>query len=214
MPPRASATTDSRKGDRPRNLVRLSFTGPKAARTREILVAAAKAQFLEHGYEDTTVERIADAANVSRPTFYTYFRSKREALDAVALATSEATELVVNALGELPSAWTTDDIAEWVRAYLACQRRHGPWALVWRQAARVDRVVIESGRANRRYHARKIGKQLRGLGGHTESDPVYDGLMVLAILDSLLADGHRVGGSDAVIVDVAARAIEALVRRG
>ena len=61
---------------------------------------------------------------------------------------------------------------------------------------------------------RKIGKQLRGLGGHAETDPVYDGLMVMAILDSLLADGHRVGGSDAVIVDVAARAIEALVRRG
>jgi AcrR family transcriptional regulator len=192
----------------------LSFTGPKALRTREILVAAAKAQFLERGYEETTVERIADAARVSRPTFYTYFRSKREALDAVSLVASDATELVVDALGQLSSDWTTDDIAEWVRAYVACQRMHGPWALVWRQAARVDRDVIESGRANRRYHARKIGKHVRGLGGHAESDPVYDGLMVLAILEALLADGHRVGGSDAVIVDVAARAIEALVRRG
>ena len=78
----------------------------------------------------------------------------------------------------------------------------------------MDRDVTESGRANRRYHARKIGKHLRGLGGHAESDPVYDGLMVLAILDALLTDGRRVGGSDSVIVDVAARAIEALVRRG
>jgi hypothetical protein len=78
----------------------------------------------------------------------------------------------------------------------------------------VDSAVSESGRANRRYHARKIGKHLRGLGGHAESDPIYDGLMVLAILETLLADGHRVGGSDAVIVDVAARAIDALVRRG
>ncbi len=214
MPPRGTGTTDPHNRDQARHAVRLSYTGPKALHTRETLVAAAKAQFLERGYEETTVERIADAANVSRPTFYTYFRSKREALDAVALDTSDATKLVVDALGELPRAWTTDDMAEWVRAYLGCQRTHGPWALVWRQAARVDREVIESGRANRRYHARKIGKQLRGLGGHAETDPVYDGLMVMAILDSLLADGHRVGGSDAVIVDVAARAIEALVRRG
>lgn len=214
MPPRGPGTTDPRSGNHARNVVRLSLTGRKALRTREILVAAAKAQFLERGYEETTVEGIADAANVSRPTFYTYFRSKREALDAVALIASDAMKVVVDALGELPSAWTTDDMAEWVRAYLACQRTHGPWALVWRQAAGVDRDVVESGRANRRYHARKIGKQLRGLGGHAESDPVYDGLIVMAILDSLLADGHRVGASDAVIVDVAARAIEALVRRG
>ena len=85
MPSRGPGTPDPRNGDHPRSLVRLSFTGPKALRTREVLVAAAKAQFLERGYEETTVERIADAASVSRPTFYTYFRSKREALEAVAL---------------------------------------------------------------------------------------------------------------------------------
>ena len=116
-------------------------------------------------------------------------------MDAVALDTSDATKLVVDALGELPKAWTTDDMAEWVRSYLGCQRTHGPWALVWRAAARVDNEVIEIGRANRRYHAETIGKQLRGLGGDSETDPVYDGLIVMAILESLLADGHRVGGS-------------------
>jgi AcrR family transcriptional regulator len=196
------------------NEARAAPSGPKAARTRETLVAAAKAQFLEHGYEGTTIEGIAEAANVSRPSFYTYFRSKREALDAVALTASDAVEVVFDALGDLPGDWATEDVADWVRSYLACCRVHGPWALVWREAARVDSEVSKSGRANRRYHARKIGKHLRSLGGHSENDPVYDGLMVLAVLEILFTDGHRIGGSDALIVDVAARAIEALVRRG
>ena len=196
------------------SLVRENLTGPKALRTRDLLLEVAKAQFLERGYGDTTVEHIAEAANVSRPTFYTYFRSKRDVLEAVALIASDAAARVIDALGELPNDWTTDDIAGWVRSYFACQRTHGPWALVWRAAARVDSDVNEIGRANRRYHAKTIGKHLRGLGGDRDTDPVYDGLMVLAILESLLADGHRVGGSDAVIVDVTARAIETLVRQG
>jgi AcrR family transcriptional regulator len=195
-------------------LVRESLTGPKALRTRELLLEVAKAQFLERGYGETAVEHIAEAAKVSRPTFYTYFRSKRDVLEAAALIASDAAARVFDALGELPNDWTTDDIAGWVRSYFACQRMHGPWALVWRAAASVDSDVNEIGRANRRYHAKTIGKHLRGLGGDRETDPVYDGLMVLAILETLLADGHRVGGSDAVIVEVAARAIETLVRRG
>ncbi len=177
-------------------------------------MAAAEAQFLDRGYWETTVEHIADAAKVSRATFYTYFRSKREALEAVGKVASDAADLVFDALAELPADWTTDDIADWIRAYFKCQRMQAPWALVWLEAARADRDVMETSRANRRYHARKIGGHLRSLGGHVEKNPIYDGLMVLALLDTLWSDGHRIGGSDALIVDVAARAMEALLRRG
>ena len=177
-------------------VVRDSLSGPKAVRTREILVEAAGEQFLEHGYAETTVEHIADGAKVSRPTFYTYFRSKREIFEAVALVASDAVGVVFDDLGALPAQWTTEDIARWIGSYFACQRLHGPWALVWQQAAREDREVKEIGRANRRYHARKIGKHLRGLGLRTDNDPIYDGLIVLAILESLWSDGQRVGGSD------------------
>jgi AcrR family transcriptional regulator len=43
-----------------------------------MLVATAKAEFLARGYVDTGIEHITEAAQVSRPTFYTYFGSKRE----------------------------------------------------------------------------------------------------------------------------------------
>jgi AcrR family transcriptional regulator len=193
--------------------VKAVLSGPKAVRTREILVETARMQFLERGYAATTVEHIADKAKVSRPTFYTYFRSKREVFEAVALSASDAVGVVFDDLGSLPGDWTTEDIAGWVGSYVACQKQHGPWVAVWQEAAREDREVKETGRANRRYHARNIGKRLRGLGGRTEDDPIYDGLIVLAILESLWSDGHRVGGSDKLIIDVAARAIEAILRR-
>ncbi|SHK58364.1 transcriptional regulator, TetR family [Pseudonocardia thermophila] len=50
------------------------------AEVRRELVAAAVAQFTEHGYDETTVDAIAAAAGVGRRTFFRYFRSKEEAI--------------------------------------------------------------------------------------------------------------------------------------
>lgn len=117
-------------------------------------MAAAEAQFLDRGYWETTVEHIADAAKVSRATFYTYFRSKREALEAVGKVASDAADLVFDALAELPADWTTDDIADWIRGISSAKgcRRHGPscgWkrleliAMSWRPAERTAGITRE-----------------------------------------------------------------------
>jgi AcrR family transcriptional regulator len=52
--------------------------GPPQARTR--LAAAARDLFADRGYEQTTVEAIADRAGVGRRTFFRYFRSKDDAI--------------------------------------------------------------------------------------------------------------------------------------
>jgi AcrR family transcriptional regulator len=190
-----------------------TLSGPKAARTREMLVATAKAEFLARGYVDTSVEHITEAAQVSRPTFYTYFRSKREIFDAVALTTSVAAERVFDGLGGLGPDWTTDDLVEWVRSYFAYVELHGPWVLVWHEARRTDHGVLDSGRASRRYHARRIGIHLRNLGVKTEQDPVDDGLIVLAILEALGVDGRGTEGARPEAIDITADAIAAFLRR-
>lgn len=52
----------------------------KKARTRVAIEDAALDLFAEHGYEATTVERIAERAEISKATFFRYFASKGEVI--------------------------------------------------------------------------------------------------------------------------------------
>ena len=67
-------------------------------RTRRRLLEAAEAFFREQGFEATTVEELATAADVAKGTFFNYFENKEALL--VALVT-ERTEEVLN---ELPTS--------------------------------------------------------------------------------------------------------------
>src|SRR5947209_9286257 len=64
----------------------------KAERKRQLL-AHAKQLFVDHGYQDTTTEKIAQAAGVSEPVLYRHFESKKalfvEVLREVRQATLE-----------------------------------------------------------------------------------------------------------------------------
>jgi AcrR family transcriptional regulator len=55
----------------------------KKQRTRDALVRAALELFTTKGYEQTTVDEIADAVEVSQRTFFRYFANKEEAAFAV-----------------------------------------------------------------------------------------------------------------------------------
>jgi AcrR family transcriptional regulator len=64
----------------------------KADRKRQLL-AQAKQLFVSHGYQETTTEKIAEAAGVSEPVLYRHFKSKKilflEVLNEIRQATIE-----------------------------------------------------------------------------------------------------------------------------
>ena len=62
-------------------MVRRKF--PQTADTKTNILHAAERLFRRRGYDATSVQAIIDAARVSKGTFYYYFKSKEELLDAL-----------------------------------------------------------------------------------------------------------------------------------
>jgi AcrR family transcriptional regulator len=62
------------------SLVRPGLRERKKQQTRETIARVALELFAEHGYEETTLADIADAADVSKRTIFAYFESKEDIL--------------------------------------------------------------------------------------------------------------------------------------
>lgn len=72
--------------------------------TRAAIVSSALRLFDAQGFQATTVQQIAEAAQVSERTFFRYFESKEDLLltDLVAVLTEAASCLALRPLGEAP----------------------------------------------------------------------------------------------------------------
>jgi AcrR family transcriptional regulator len=90
----------------------------KKQRTRETIVSVATKLFVEQGYEATTTAQIADAAEVSPSTFFTYFPTKADVVFSLfdAIIESADTRLLGRPDGERAIdavvAWIGDDLPE------------------------------------------------------------------------------------------------------
>jgi AcrR family transcriptional regulator len=102
----ASARTDTPLGLRER----------KKQRTRQAIVETATGLFAEHGYAETTLAEVAEAAEVSLSTIFNYFPGKPDIVFAVldALIESAEARVVQRPDGETAS----DGVLAWVREVL------------------------------------------------------------------------------------------------
>ncbi len=100
---------------------------------------------MERGYHGTKVEDIADAAGVSRASFYTYFPSKRDLLLALGVDAYRAMDANLNAMRELAKDDAVDLVEHVVRSYMQLLDEHGGFILVWSQAGFEDPELLAAG---------------------------------------------------------------------
>jgi AcrR family transcriptional regulator len=159
--------------------------GAKTDRTREQILEGARVTFQELGYATARVEQIAKRAGVSRPTFYVYFATKRDAFLAVAERSVEQLSVVLEALDALPRQPDDRDLASLVQEFFSYFDDFGAFATVWRQAAFADPTLQQSGWKAQRRWATRIGRNIDRIRGSSIGDPVSQGLAFEAMLESL-----------------------------
>jgi AcrR family transcriptional regulator len=92
--------------------------GRRERRARELRVRiyeTARALFLEHGFDATTVNQIAAAADIAPATFFNHFQSKAAILEAMTNEVSEHLETLVSQQLNRPGT-TQDRILEFAKA--------------------------------------------------------------------------------------------------
>lgn len=119
-------------------------TAPKAPatargrRTRQAIVVAARAVFERLGFIDARVADIAREAGVAHGTFYLYFPSKEDALQAVVTEVMDEVEAEATKLRAPTGPSPLGAIAAMNRSYVASFRDNARILLVWEQAADRD----------------------------------------------------------------------------
>ena len=109
----------------------------KKMRTRATLIDAAAELCLRQGYDNTTVDQIAAAAEVSPRTFSRYFPTK---VSVVAAITDELDELIAEAMEALPGDITAYD-ALLAASLEVLSRRDGVESPGFRRMAMLIRII-------------------------------------------------------------------------
>jgi AcrR family transcriptional regulator len=109
----------------------------KKRRTRATLVDAAAELCLRQGYDNTTVDQIAAAADVSPRTFSRYFPTK---VSVVAAITDDLDELIADAMERLPDDITAYD-ALLAASLEVLSSRNGVESRGFRRMAMLIRII-------------------------------------------------------------------------
>jgi AcrR family transcriptional regulator len=171
----------------------------QARATRLRVIEAAKRLFIEHGYPATTIEAIAEAADVPLPTLYRLFGSKRTLLAAV-LDTSFGGDDQPVAFADRPAvraARAETDPVKMVNAFARIARefmeRSSAIQHVLATAAQVDpdaAGLLTEIRRQRHTGQSRIAAALEGIGA---LDPGLDKTEATDIVYALLSpEVHRI----------------------
>lgn len=162
-------------------------TTPRGQRTRAALVAAAREVFERDGYLDARLTDIPARAQCSTGTFYTYFDSKEEILQAVI---QEAQDDMLHP-GE-PRLSEEESSPEAVirasnRAYLEAYKRNAKLMMILEQVAAIDPKLREVRRRRGHAFARRNARAIAALQEQGLADPELDPVQASLALSSMVS---------------------------
>lgn len=160
----------------------LADAATKPEGTQEKLVAAALAEFREHGFAGTDSNKIARRAGFAPQTFYRWFADKTEIFIAVYRAWEDEEKQMMGALRRRGA-----DEQDVVEAAIAHHRNY----LVFRRSLRrlsVEEPKVRAARAESRL--RQIERIRQWRDGQLSADEVAVALLQLERLSDALAEGE------------------------
>jgi len=113
------------------------FVGERGASTQRSILDAALRVFADHGFHETRVELIAEAAGCSRPAFYQYFSSKEDVFWRLAGHLARELEALVDRLGDVtPDLEGVAALAVWLDEFVGLYKAYQPVFVSFREAYR------------------------------------------------------------------------------
>lgn len=115
---------------------------PRSLRSREQLIEAALTCFFRDGYHPVSVEDIAQAAKMSRMTFYRHFQSKADILVEIF---DRGTEVAMPNLIEIRNRDFRDtaDVRAWITGIFNPGEDRVPFLQVFAQATKIDPEFVD-----------------------------------------------------------------------
>lgn len=157
----------------------------KAARTRAIILDAARAEFDRRGFAATTVEHIVERAGVARGSFYTYFESKK---DLFAHLTAQIDRDVrTNVVGGERRGDPIENLRASNRAYLEMVRANADLYRLVEEVAVLDEDVRAARSKSRQDHVARVAGSIRRWQRRGWADPTVDPAITAAALVAMLS---------------------------
>lgn len=169
-----------------RNSVRRTPSSRRGIRTRETLVAAARAVFERDGYLDAKITDITKQGGVASGTFYTYFDSKEEIFAAIV---DELQEDMLHLhlrdrLGQA-DARTLIDAAN--REYLTAYKRNARLMALFEQVSQIDENFRQLRKKRGEAFVRRNADMIRGLQEEGRADPGLDPMIASRALSGMVS---------------------------
>jgi AcrR family transcriptional regulator len=187
----AAVRRDERFEIRPTLRQPASELGTRARRTIDRILQATGDLIMARGYGGARIDDIAQAAGISRASFYTYFPSKRDALLMLGADAGSAFDRLVDTL---PRNIDQDDrlasLSAWVHEYFAFMEEYGTFIVAWSQAAHEDEELREAGMRRHLASCRRAGRVLEALRGGPFADRMQIGLLFTSMLERTWSYRH------------------------